>query len=562
MTQTTADPASPAQTTARKSAGHVIVDTLVAHGVQRTYVVPGESYLDVLDGLHHSSIETVVCRHEGGAAYMAEADGKMGPVPGVAMVTRGPGAANAHVGLHTSWQDSTPMVLFVGLIPFEHRDREAFQEFDPHAWFDSGAKRVMVLDHAERASEIVAEAMFAANSGRPGPVVVGLPEDIIRAEIDATLHPPIPVAHGGMTVNDWKALRDALSTAEKPLFVTGGNDWTVEGAAGLTDWLEEHHLPAAAEWRTEGTVPFDSDSYVGPIGYGRPKATFEMLEETDLLVFVGTVPGDVITNGFLVRQDWEKKNFLVTIDPSLRGRSGPVSYQIVAKPDVFVRDLVRIDLPAKPAWKEWTARLRAQQVEFSTPVSTEPATEPSGGRARMDTMMAHLVAGLPDDAMCTFGAGEHTNWAHRYFPAKGYAAMISARNGSMGYSVPSAVAASLRYPGRRVVTIAGDGEFLMNGQELATAAQYGATPLVIVMDNQEYGTIRTHQERDYPDRVSGTQLKNPDFALMAQAFGGFGVRVETDAEIPGALEAALRAIDEEGQFALIHLIVEQRVKAY
>ncbi|HST71645.1 MAG TPA: thiamine pyrophosphate-dependent enzyme, partial [Kocuria rosea] len=290
----------------------------------------------------------------------------------------------------------------------------------------------------------------------------------------------------------------------------------------------------------------------------RPAATFEMLEETDLLVFVGTVPGDVITNGFLVRQDWEKKNFLVTIDPSLRGRSGPVSYQIVAKPDVFVRDLVRIDLPAKPAWKEWTARLRAKQVEFSTPVSTEP----SGGRARMDTLMAHLVAGLPDDAMCTFGAGEHTNWAHRYFPAKGYAAMISARNGSMGYSVPSAVAASLRYPGRRVVTLAGDGEFLMNGQELATAAQYGATPLVIVMDNQEYGTIRTHQERDYPHRVSGTQLKNPDFALMAEAFGGFGVRVEHDAEIPAALDQALTAIDDQGRFALIHLVVEQRVKAY
>ncbi|MEX5304692.1 thiamine pyrophosphate-binding protein [Kocuria sp. CPCC 205258] len=566
MTQLSADPASPAQTTARKSAGHVIVDTLVAHGVQRTYVVPGESYLDVLDGLHHSSIETVVCRHEGGAAYMAEADGKMGPVPGVAMVTRGPGAANAHVGLHTSWQDSTPMVLFVGLIPFEHRDREAFQEFDPHAWFDSGAKRVMVLDHAERASEIVAEAMFAANSGRPGPVVVGLPEDIIKAEIDATLHPPIPVAHGGMTVNDWKALRDALEGADKPLFVTGGNDWTTAGAEGLTKWLEEHHLPAAAEWRTQGTVPFDSDSYVGPIGYGRPKVTFEMLEQTDLLVFVGTVPGDVITNGFLVRQDWKKKNFLVTIDPSLRGRSGAVSYQIVAKPDVFVRDLVRIDLPVKEVWKEWTAGLRAQQVEFCTlaPRTAQVRTEAGAeaGPARMDTMMAHLVATLPTNAMCTFGAGEHTNFAHRYFPTRGYASMISARNGSMGYSVPSAVAASLRYPGRRVVTIAGDGEFLMNGQELATAAQYGATPLVIVMDNQEYGTIRTHQERDYPDRVSGTQLKNPDFALMAQAFGGFGVRVETDAQIPAALQAALRAIDEEGRFALIHLIVEQRVKAY
>ncbi len=558
----TADPASPAETTARKSAGHVIVDTLVAHGVERAYVVPGESYLDVLDGLHDSPIATVVCRHEGGAAYMAEADGKMNPVPGVAMVTRGPGAANAHVGLHTSWQDSTPMVLFVGLIPFEHRDKEAFQEFDPHAWFDSGAKRVMVLDHAERASEIVAEAMFAANSGRPGPVVVGLPEDIIKAEIDATLHPPIPVATGGMTVNDWKALRDALSAAEKPLFVTGGNDWTDAGAAGLTAWLEEHHLPAAAEWRTEGTVGFDSPSYVGPIGYGRPAATFQMLEETDLLVFVGTVPGDVITNGFLVRQDWDKKNFLVTIDPSLRGRSGPVSYQIVAKPDVFVRDLVRIDLPAKPVWKEWTARLRAAQVEFSTPAPMVTDRTPGQAPARMDTMMAHLVAGLPDDAMVTFGAGEHTNFAHRYFPTRGYASMISARNGSMGYSVPSAVAASLRYPGRRVVTVAGDGEFLMNGQELATAAQYGATPLVIVMDNQEYGTIRTHQERDYPHRVSGTQLVNPDFALMAQAFGGYGVRVEHETEIPGALEAALEAIDEQGRFALIHLVVEQRVKAY
>src|SRR3954454_12346399 len=211
-----------------KSAGHVIVDSLVAHGVERTYVVPGESFLDVLDGLHNSTIETIVCRHEGGAAYMAEADGKLNQRPGVAMVTRGPGAANAHVGLHTAWQDSTPMLLFVGLIPFAHRDREAFQEFDIKSWFDTGAKRVMVLDHPERASEIVAEAMFAATSGRPGPVVVGLPEDIIRETVDAELHPVIPVAPGGMTVTDFKALKSALLQAEKPLFVTGGNDWTQE----------------------------------------------------------------------------------------------------------------------------------------------------------------------------------------------------------------------------------------------------------------------------------------------------------------------------------------------
>ena len=553
MTQPTAT-AAPG----RMSAGHVIVESLAAHGVERAYVVPGESYLDVLDGLHGSAIETVVCRHEGGAAYMAEADGKMNQVPGVAMVTRGPGAANAHVGLHTAWQDSTPMVLFVGLIPFEHREKEAFQEFDPHQWFASGAKRVMVLDHAERASEYVAEAMFAARSGRPGPVVVGLPEDVITREIDATLHPEIPVAGGGMTVDDWKALEAALQQSMKPLFVFGGNDWSTEGAERFTQWLEEHHIPAAAEWRCEGTVPFGSPSYVGPIGYGRPKPTFDLMEETDLLVFVGTVPGDVITNGFLVRQDWSKKNFIVTMDPSMRGRSGAVTYQIVAKPDVFVRDLVRMNLPVKDSWRDWCRRMRQQQVDFCTP---QPWPE-QDGPATMDAMMTELARTLPEDAMVTFGAGEHTNWAHRYFPTNGYASMISARNGSMGYSVPSAVAASLNFPGRRVISIAGDGEFLMNGQELATAAQYGATPLVIVMDNQEYGTIRTHQERQYPGHVSGTQLKNPDFAAMAAAFHGLGVRVERQSEIPGALEKAYRAIDEDHTFAVIHLVVEQRQKAY
>ncbi|MFP3459619.1 thiamine pyrophosphate-binding protein [Arthrobacter globiformis] len=551
-------PRCTANSAALQSAGHLIVDSLLAHGVQRTYVVPGESFLDVLDGLHGSFIHTVVCRHEGGAAYMAEADGKLHQVPGIAMVTRGPGAANAHVGLHTAWQDSTPMVLFVGLIPFAHRDREAFQEFDIKAWFDSGAKRVMVLDNAERASEIVAEAMFAAMSGRPGPVVVGLPEDVLRHKVPAVVHPPIPVAAGGMTAADADALAAALAAADRPLFVTGGNDWTQEGADRLTVWLERHHIPAAAEWRTEGTVPFDSPSYVGPIGYGRPRPTYDLLEETDLLVFVGTVPGDVITDGFLCRQDWAKENFLVTIDPSLRGRSGPVSHQIVAKPDAFARDLAALEVPVRDEWKAWTARMRAEQESFAA----LPPAVPSRGPARMDTLMANLVPLLPRDAVVTFGAGEHTNWAHRYFPTRRYASMVSARNGSMGYSVPSAIAASLAGPGRRIVTIAGDGEFLMNGQELATAAQYGATPLVIVMDNQEYGTIRTHQEKHYPHRVSGTQLKNPDFALMARAFGGFGVRVDRDCDVPAALAAALNAIDAEGVFALIHLVVEQRVRAY
>ena len=546
------------QTASRKSAGHVIVDSLEAHGVKRVHIVPGESFLDVLDGLHDSTIETVITRHEGGAAYMAEADGKLLPTPGVAMVTRGPGAANAHVGLHTAWQDSTAMVLFVGLIPFEHREKEAFQEFDPKQWFSSGAKRVMVLDHAARASEIVAEAMFAASAGRPGPVVVGLPEDIIQQEIDGAIHPYIPVAGGGMTVEDWKSLRNSLMESEKPLFVFGGNDWTHESAAEFTTWLEEHELPAAAEWRCQGTVPFDSPSYIGPLGYGRPNFSNKLLNETDLIVFVGTVPGDVITSGFTGRQNWDQRNFIVTIDPDLRGRSGPLSHQIVSKPPVFVRDLVRMDLPVKDSWREWTREMRAYQENFST----LPSAEPGDGPASMNTVMANLVPLLPADAMVTFGAGEHTNWAHRYFPTRGYASMISARNGSMGYSVPSAVAASLQYPGRIVVTIAGDGEFLMNGQELATATQYGATPLVIVADNQEYGTIRTHQERAYPGRVSGTQLQNPDFAKLAEAYGGVGIRCESDAEVPDAIRRAMEVVQRGDSFALVHVITQQRQKAF
>ncbi|OFL64454.1 thiamine pyrophosphate-dependent enzyme [Brevibacterium sp. HMSC063G07] len=539
------------------SAGHMIVKSLEAHGVERVFVVPGESFLDTLDGLYDSSISTVVTRHEGGAAYMAEAMGKLTDTPGVAMVTRGPGAANAHVGLHTAWQDSTAMVLFVGLIPFEHREKEAFQEFDPKSWFDTGAKRVMVLDHPERASEIVAEAMFAASSGRPGPVVVGLPEDIITQAHSSVIHPPIPVAKGGMTVEDWKDLKSTLQRAERPLFVFGGNDWTHSAAEEFTEWLEAHRLPAAAEWRCQGTVPFSSPSYVGPIGYGRPDYTHRVLDESDLLIFVGTVPGDVLTDGFTARQNWDKENFIVTIDPSLRGRSGPVTRQIIAKPAKFVDDLVRMELPVKDAWTQWTDSLRAIQETWSA----LPPAEPTEGPAKMATAMANVVNRLDDNAMVTFGAGEHTNWAHRYFPAEGYAALISARNGSMGYSVPSAVAASLEYPGRDVLCIAGDGEFLMNGQEMATAAQYGATPLIIVMDNQEYGTIRTHQEVQYPERISGTQLKNPDFALMAEAFGGFGIKVTQDAEVPQAIERALEAT-RSGTFALVHLVVEQRVKAY
>ncbi|MFA4840263.1 MAG: thiamine pyrophosphate-dependent enzyme [Agrococcus sp.] len=550
--------ATAARTPTAETAGHAIVRVLEEHGIQRVFVVPGESYLEVLDGLHDSSMETVVCRHEGGAAYMAEAEGKIGPLPGVAMVTRGPGAANALVGVHTAWQDSTPMVLFIGLIPLAHRHKEAFQEFDVDGWFAAGAKSVVVLDVAERAREVVADALFLARAGRPGPVVIGLPEDVIRETVERHPQPRLPVADGGMTANDLDALRDALREAEKPLFVTGGSDWDADASRRLTGWLERHRLPAVAEWRTEGIVSFDSPSYAGPIGYGRPKPTLDVLEECDLLVFVGTLPGDVITNGFLVRQGWQRRNFLVSIDPTLRGRSGAVSHHILARPSAFVRDLEQIELAADERRTQWTVRLREQQTAFSA----LPDPTPRGGRASMATVMAHLVPQLDQHALVTFGAGEHTNWAHRYFPTRSYPSMVSCGNGSMGYSIPSAVAAALHFPEREVVSIAGDGEFLMNGQELATARQIGATPLVILVDNQEYGTIRTHQERRHPGRISGTQLENPDFAMLARAYGGHGIRVETDREVPEAVATALELWRERDRFVLLHVITEQRAQAY
>lgn len=540
-----------------ETAGHAIVRTLEEHGIPRAYVVPGESYLDVLDGLHGSSIETIVCRHEGGAAYMAEAEGKLGQLPGIAMVTRGPGAANAHVGLHTAWQDSTPMILFVGLIPLAHRGREAFQEFDIQSWFDSGAKEVYVLDSAMRASELVAEAIFTARSGRPGPVVVGLPEDVLQESVQGLRHPILPVAGGGLTRRDADLLTEALIQATRPLFVTGGSDWDDASATRFTHWLEKHGIAAAAEWRTEGVVAFDSPSYVGPIGYGRLKPTSDLLEEADLLIYVGTVPGDVLTGGFHARQGWSNKNILVSIDTQLRGRSGAVTHHIVARPGRFVRDLLDLDLVTQPRWSEWTRAMRAQQEAFAA----LPSQDPSDGPARMDSLMAHLVPRLEKSAIVTFGAGEHTNWVHRYFPTANFTSMLSAGNGSMGYSVPAAVTASLNFPDRQIICIAGDGEFLMNGQELATAVQYGARPLVVVMDNSEYGTIRTHQERHYPGRVSGTQLHNPDFAKLADAFGGTGIRVQLDTEVPNAVDNAMDAV-AHGRFALIHLLVEQRKQAY
>ena len=540
-------------------AGQAIVDSLALHGVNRVFAVPGESYLAVLDGLHGADIETIVCRQEGGAAYMAEAHGKFTGEPGVAMVTRGPGAANAFVAIHAAWQDATPLVLFVGLIPVADRERESFQEFDPKAWFGTQAKRVLVLDEASRASEVVAEAFFAAKSGRPGPVIVALPEDVITHEFTGDLHPPIAVAEGAVSAAELEVVRTALASAEKPAIFVGGQRWTPAAAAAVTSFAEANGIPVIQDWRAADRIPFDSEVFVGALGYGRTAETARIFTEADVLLAIGAVPTDVPTDGYTLRQSLDATNIVVNIDSSLRGRSGAVTAHILASPVAFAEAIKDLRLGKAAQWDSWRAAGRAAQAAFSALPDLAALPGTREGTGHMSAVVSELVRRLPHDAVYSFGAGNHCAWAQRYLPTNVFPSQLSMRNGSMGYSVPAAVAASLQSPERLAVAVAGDGEFLMNGQEFATAVQYGAAMLIIVMDNGQYGTIRDHQEHHFPGRVSGTQLANPDFAAFARAFGGHGETVTSDAQAAIAVERSLKAVRDQRIPAIIHVITDPAI---
>jgi len=540
-----------------RSGGQLIVDALARHGADRVFCVPGESYLDVLDALYDSEISTVVCRHEGGAAYMAEAQGKLTGRPGIVMVTRGPGAANAFVGVHTAFQDGVPMILFVGLIPLPHRHRQAFQEFDVSGWFGTTAKQVLVLDQAERAPEVIAAAYHAALSGRPGPVVIGLPEDVLVEKVDVTAVPPLPVSNGSVSERDVARLGSLLGGARAPLVVVGGTRWTAEASRGVARWAEAWSLPVAGDFRAYDLIDHSSPSYVGQLGYGRDDRLAQRLADADLVIALGGALSDVPTDGFTLRQDREAMNVVVSPDPSLLGHLGAVKQQILASPVAFADAVDGWAPSSEVSWTSWTEEARAQHVEFSSlpeASSFDPDTQ-----TEMTAVMRALTDRLADDAIVTFGAGNHAIWAQRFVHHHQPGTLLGPRNGSMGYGTAAAISASLAHPDRLVVSIAGDGCFLMNGQELATAVQYGAAPLVVVMDNGQYGTIRAHQEAHYPGRVSGTQLQNPDFAALAASFGAHGEAVHTNRQIEPALERALSAVQDRRVPALLHVLVDPLV---
>lgn len=541
----------------RRHVGTAIAESLAAHGTSRAFLVPGESFLPVLDGLYNSPVEAIVSRQEGGASYMAEAYGKATGEPGVAMVTRGPGASNAFVGVHTGWQDGTPMVIFVGLIPFSDRDRESFQEFDPKAWFGTQAKQVFVLDDPTRASRVVAEAFFQAKQGRPGPVIVGLPEDVLYQDFEGEIEAPIPVTEGAVSAADAAYVSEKLAAAKKPLIFAGGGRWTPESARAIEKFAEINQVPVVHDFRASDRISFSSPANAGWLGYGRNDRAAELLSEADVLLEVGALLTDVPSDGYTLRQDPHAENIVVNIDTSLRGHSGAISRHILASPVALAEALDNINTgEISSAQSEWFKNARRAHQEFSTIPSESDWRATSAGTAHMEAVIKALQDQLPEEAIFTFGAGNHCIWAQQFLPTQHYPSQLAARNGSMGYSVPGAVSAKLQFPERPVVAIAGDGEYLMNGQELATAVQFGAPFLTVIMTNGEFGTIRDHQKNHFPDRVSGTQLANPDFAAVAKGYGAHGESVDADADVAGAIERALKAVNN-GIPAVVNVYTDQ-----
>jgi acetolactate synthase-1/2/3 large subunit len=523
-----------------------MVQQLEAAGIERVYSVPGESFLDVLDGLHDSDIQNVVARHEGGAGFMALAEARLTGRPGVVMVTRGPGAANAAIAVHTAYQDQTPLVLLIGLVPIADRNRESFQEFDPHAWFGSTAKKVVVLDHPDSAAELIDDALFTAASGRPGPVIIGVPEDVLTHRTDREAIVPRRAATPAPSASNMRECVESIAAAERPLIVAGGDGWRDGAGQRLADWAVSAGVPVTTDFRAYDAIPHHSPAYVGSLGYGRGDALAERFDTADLLVFVGAVRGDVLSDGYT--RGFNAKTIVVNPDADLLGHLGRVDLQVVSTPREFVAAL-----PAPPARtdSQWAEAAREAHLSFRT-----PAPHPDQG-VDLYVAMRELEQALGGQAVVTYGAGNHALWAARYLSHDLPNSLVGPRNGAMGAGVPAAVAASLIFPDRTVVSVAGDGCFMMNGQEIATAVGYGGRINIIVVDNGGFATIIEHQEAHYPGRPSGTHLSNPDFAALGRAYGLHGETVRETGEFGAALERALQS--ETG--SLLHLITDPATRS-
>ncbi|NBU83192.1 MAG: thiamine pyrophosphate-binding protein [Sphingomonadaceae bacterium] len=519
---------------ATRTGGRILVDQLVIQGCDRIFSVPGESFLAVLDALHDTpQIENIVCRQEGGVAFMACADGALTGRPGIAFVTRGPGATNASIGVHVAMQDSQPMILFIGDVDRGMKDREGFQEVDFAAMFAPLAKWAVRIDDAARIPEYVARAYNVALSGRPGPVVIALPEDMLCEMAHATDRPRIERIVQAPCPDQMAALADHLSAAKAPVAIIGGAGWSPEAARNVQAFAESWGIPVAAAFRRQDAMANDSTVWAGNLGYGPNPKLVARIKAADLVLAIGARLGEASTDSYtLVTPDHPGQTLIhVHPQPEELNRVYHANLAICADMTQFAGALAALQTPASPS--PAGAEAHAEWRIWNTPTPFET-------RVDLGQCVAAMRAQLPADTIICNGAGNFSGWWHRYWPYGGPGTQLAPTAGAMGYGPPAAVAAALRCPNKTVVALAGDGDFMMNGQELATAMQYGCNLLVLVIDNGAYGTIRMHQEREYPTRVSGTALHNPDFAALARAYGGWAATVETTADFAPALTDAMQ----------------------
>jgi acetolactate synthase-1/2/3 large subunit len=528
--------------------GKILADALAAQGVKLAFGVPGESYLPVLDGLHDLSdrLKFIICRQEGGASYMAEAYGKLTGEPGVLFVTRGPGATNGAIGVHTGMQDSTPMVIFIGQVPNEFAEREAFQEVDYRRMYGQMAKWVGQIDRVERIPEYVSRAFHTAVAGRPGPVVLALPEDTLFSEAAVADAPKHNTVRPAPSPADMAEVKRLLEKAQRPFVLLGGGGWSRNACERLQKWIEGQGLGVGTSFRCQDLFDNRSANYIGDVGIGINPKLAERIKDADVLLVIGARLGEMTTSAYSLVEAPVPKQALIHVHGGAEelGRVYRPTLAINSGMANFVEALERLSFN-NAAWKARTAEARKEFIEW-----TEP--RPMPGKVQYGQVIRWLSDQLPQDAIIAGGAGNFASWLHRHFRYKGFRTQLGSTNGSMGYGYPAAVAAKLAEPERTVLALCGDGDFLMTGQEIATAAQYGAHFVAMVVNNGLYGTIRMHQEREYPGRVYGTELKNPDFAAYARAFGGHGETVERTEDFAPAYERASKA----GKPAIIELKID------
>jgi acetolactate synthase-1/2/3 large subunit len=519
----------------RQSAARHIVDALVMNGTTHVFCVPGESYLAVLDGLYdvRDRIRLIVCRHEASAANMAEAYGKLTGRPGVVMVTRGPGATQASVGVHTAFQDSTPLIMFVGQVARDMLDREAFQEIDYRRMFSDVAKWTGEIGVAARAGEYVNRAFANAQNGRRGPIVLALPEDMLTEECEAQSLPPAPVAMAAPDERSLAQLRALLSGAERPFLLVGGGGWTPAAVADLQSFVEATGIPVGASFRSKDLFDNLHPQYAGDVGIGPNPKLVARLKRADLVIAFGPRLGEMTTSGYELFKAPLADQPIVHIHPGAEelGRVYAPVLAINAAPETMARALAAEEWTQDEGWLQQAYDAHSDFEAWSKPVAVSSGVN-------LSEVFAHLDRTLPADAIVCNGAGNYAAWLHRFYRHRSFKTQLAPTSGAMGYGFPAALAAKAVYPDREVICAAGDGCFMMASNELATAVQYGLNVITIVSNNATYGTIRMHQEREYPARVSGTDLKNPDFAAYARAFGAFGATVERTEDFPAAFEAA------------------------